>query len=218
MPGDRFGKARFSNPQYDRHRWIARAGAERDLEVQGVDVGQRDKAMCGAEIAEIERRISARISGQQVEVLFACPLDDRRIGRALEQQVDDTGPDAAGSANDDVSAAVHRTETLHRDPLHPRQQRGAECDEETGQRDAGEHQQHRGGDVGGVAPVRRQIAISGRRHGRDHEVDGVEPSPSDSGMEIPSSEHEHGQGCHGEPGENRVESRRMVPVPAQQRP
>ena len=78
MPGDRLGEARLGDAQHDRHRRIAGARAERDLEVQGVDIGQRDQAMCRAEIAEIERRVSARIPGQQVEVLLARPFDDRR--------------------------------------------------------------------------------------------------------------------------------------------
>ena len=54
--------------------------------------------MCGAKIAEIERRVSAGIPGQEIEMLLACPFDNRGIGVELdddqpplqsEQQVDD---------------------------------------------------------------------------------------------------------------------------------
>src|SRR5207237_7997929 len=78
VPGDRLGKAGLGDPQHNRHRRIAGSSTERDLEVQGIDVGQRDQAMCGGKIAKIERRVSARISGQQIEMLFSSPFDDRR--------------------------------------------------------------------------------------------------------------------------------------------
>ena len=77
MPGDRLGEAGLGDPEHDRHCRIAGPSTERDLQIQGIDIGQRDQAMCGGKIAEIERRVSARIPGQQIEMLFARPFDDR---------------------------------------------------------------------------------------------------------------------------------------------
>src|SRR5271169_2596562 len=64
MAGDRGGKAGFGDPQHDRHRRVARPRPQRDLEVQGIDIGQGDQTMRGAEIAKIERLVAAGIAGQ----------------------------------------------------------------------------------------------------------------------------------------------------------
>ena len=66
VPGDRFGEARFGDAQHDRECRIAGARAQRDLQVQGIDVGQSDQAMRRIEIAQVECRVAAGISGQQV--------------------------------------------------------------------------------------------------------------------------------------------------------
>ena len=160
MPGDRLGKARLGDAQHDRHCRIAGARAERDLQIQGIDIGQRDQAVRRIEIAQIERRVAAGVPGQQVEALLARPFDDGRIRSDFdddevlaesEQQVDHLAADAAGAANDDVSATMHRAQPLHPDPMHPRQQRRAESDEEAGNDGARQHQQHGGDDIAGIA-------------------------------------------------------------------
>ncbi len=183
--------------------------------------------MCSGKIAKIERRVAARIPGQQIEMLFAGPFDDRTIGVELddyqplsesEEKVDDPGADAAGTANHDVSAAVHRAQALHGDPMHPRQKRSAEGDKETGQRDAGQHQQHRDNDFDRLAPVGDQVAISSRRHCRDNEVDGVEPIASEDSVKIPRPGEEHDQGDPGEPDKDRVQAGRTMWSAAQQQP
>src|SRR5262245_43372070 len=53
MPGNRLGKGGLGYAQHDRHCRIASAGTERDLKVQGVDVGQRDQTVGSSEIAKI---------------------------------------------------------------------------------------------------------------------------------------------------------------------
>src|SRR6266581_3077294 len=52
VPGERLGKARFGDPQHDWHCRIAGTGTERDLQVQGVDIGQGDEAVRDFQIAE----------------------------------------------------------------------------------------------------------------------------------------------------------------------
>jgi hypothetical protein len=80
VPGDRLRKAGLGDPEHDRHCRIAGSSPERDLQIQRIDVGQGNQAVRGGEIAEIERGVSARIPGQQIEILLACPFDDRAIG------------------------------------------------------------------------------------------------------------------------------------------
>ena len=117
MPVDRRGEACFGYAQHDWHGRIAGASAERDLQIQGIDVGHRDQAVRSTEIAQIECRVAAGIPGQQVEALLARPFDDGRIGRDLdddqmlaesEEQIDHLAADAAGTANDDMSAPGRR--------------------------------------------------------------------------------------------------------------
>ena len=160
-------------------------------------------------------------------MLLACPFDDRAVGVELndhqpfgeiEKQVDHPGSDAAGAANHNVSAAMNGAQTLHGNPVHPGQKRSAEGDEKTGQGDAGQHEQHRGDDIDRVAAVGCHVAVAGRRHCRNHEIDGVEPSPSKNRVEVPGANQKHSQGGDSEPNEDRVEPRRMIPPAAQQRP
>jgi hypothetical protein len=209
VPGDRLGKAGLGDPEHNRHRRIARPSAERDLQIQGIDVGQGNEAMGGPKIAEIERRISARIPGKQIEMLLSCPFDDCAIGVELDddelfpernEQVDNPGADATGAADHNVPTAAHRTQPLQGDPVHPRQKGSAESDKKARQSNAGQHQQHRGNDFEWLAAVGGHVAVSGRRHCRHNKVDGVEPGPSKDSVKIPRPDEEHDQGDPSEPG------------------
>jgi len=51
VAGDRRSKARIGDPQHDGHGRVARSRPKRDFEVQGIDIGQGNEAMRGAEIA-----------------------------------------------------------------------------------------------------------------------------------------------------------------------
>jgi hypothetical protein len=54
--------------------------AKSDLEVQRVDIGQSDEPLRRSQVAQIERRVSARVPGQKVEALLSRLLDDGAIG------------------------------------------------------------------------------------------------------------------------------------------
>jgi hypothetical protein len=178
------------------------------------------------EIAQIECRVAARIPSQQVETLLARLFDDGRIRRNLDDdqvlaeskdQIDHLAADATGTANDDVPATMHRAQALHPDPMYPRQQRGAEGDEEAGNDGARQHQQHRVDDIERVAPVGCQIPVAGRGHGRDDEVDGVEPTTFEDGAEVPGADQKYDERCQREADEDRIEPRRLTATAVQQR-
>jgi hypothetical protein len=116
-----------------------------------------------------------------------------------------------------MSAAMDRTQALHRDPLHPGQQRGAEGNEKAGKGDAGQHQQDSGDDFNRIVPVGGHIPISGSRHRRDHEIGGVQPPVPKDRVEIPGSDQEHDERPQCEPGEDRIEAWRLIPAAVQQR-
>jgi hypothetical protein len=60
--------------------------AKSDLEVQRVDIGQSDEPPRRSQVAQIERRVSARVPGQKVEALLSRLLDDGAIGWDLDNR------------------------------------------------------------------------------------------------------------------------------------